>query len=185
MPVGRNTMSRRTWTSLNDQELLAQCLVDTYRASGPGGQKRNKTSSAVRIRHPPSSLIVIAEESRSQHENRVRALKRLRQAFFLKIRMPATAGEVTSEALAAQPEFQTALDASGKLDVGKKDARFWPAAGVVLDVLQAQQARVSEAAKLLGISTANLLRFLQTSPKVWEQVNMMRVQFGHKPLRST
>jgi hypothetical protein len=52
-------------------------------------------------------------------------------------------------------------------------------------VLQQQQARVSAAASLLGISTANLLAFLQTSPKVWEQANLMRAQFGHKPLRSS
>src|ERR1022692_3485462 len=81
-------MTRATWTFLNDANLLAQCEVDTYRASGPGGQKRNKTSSAVRIRHLPSTLIVIAEESRSQHANRVKALKRLRQAFYLKLREP-------------------------------------------------------------------------------------------------
>src|SRR6516164_5119431 len=77
---------RDAWTKLTDAQLLDQCEVDTYRASGPGGQKRNKTSSAVRIRHPASGLIVIAEESRSQHENRARALRRLRQAFFLRIR---------------------------------------------------------------------------------------------------
>src|SRR6266480_608539 len=77
---------RATWANLSDAHLLAQCEVDTYRASGPGGQKRNKTSSAVRIRHPASGLIVIAEESRSQHENRVRALRRLRQALYLKLR---------------------------------------------------------------------------------------------------
>src|SRR6266487_7169183 len=84
-------MSRTTWTALNDSQLLAQCEVDTYRASGPGGQKRNKTSSAVRIRHLPSALLVIAEESRSQHENRVKALKRLRQSFYLKLREPIRA----------------------------------------------------------------------------------------------
>ena len=77
---------RAAWTGLSDEQLLAQCEVDTYRASGPGGQKRNKTSSAVRLRHPPSGLIVIAEESRSQHENRARALRRLRQALYLKLR---------------------------------------------------------------------------------------------------
>src|SRR5215472_10432942 len=77
---------RAAWMHLNDSQLLDQCELDTYRASGPGGQKRNKTSSAVRIRHPPSGLIVIAEESRSQHENRARALKRLRQAFALRVR---------------------------------------------------------------------------------------------------
>src|SRR6266566_6210167 len=79
-------LDRDAWTGLSDAQLLAQCDVDTYRASGPGGQKRNKTSSAVRLRHLPSGLIVIAEESRSQHENRARALKRMRQALYLKLR---------------------------------------------------------------------------------------------------
>src|SRR5437867_7708456 len=84
------TPTRSTWSLQTDQQLLAQCEVDTYRASGPGGQKRNKTSSAVRLRHPPSGLIVIAEESRSQHENKARALKRLRRALFLQLREPLT-----------------------------------------------------------------------------------------------
>src|SRR6187200_1235161 len=85
LSVGQSK-SRRTWTPLTDPQLLSQCEVDTYRASGPGGQKRNKTSSAVRLRHGPTGLIVIAEESRSQHENKAKALKRLRQALFLKLR---------------------------------------------------------------------------------------------------
>src|SRR5438874_10356753 len=79
---------RLAWFLADDTRLLSQCEIDTYRASGPGGQKRNKTSSAVRLRHLPSGLIVIAEESRSQHENKAKALRRLRQAFMLKLREP-------------------------------------------------------------------------------------------------
>src|SRR5436190_17185480 len=88
----------------DDARLLAQCEVDTYRASGPGGQKRNKTSSAVRLRHIPSSLIVIAEESRSQHENKAKAQKRLRRAFFLELREPIPAESLTAETLAKHPD---------------------------------------------------------------------------------
>jgi hypothetical protein len=175
---------RRTWTTLTDDQLLAQCEVDTYRASGPGGQKRNKTSSAVRVRHPPSGLIVIAEESRSQHENRARGLRRLRQALYLKIRDVLTPEELTAEALLARDDYAPARDAQGRLGVGRKDVRFWPAAGVVLDVLEAVAARVSEAARLLSVSTGNLIDFLQTDPKVWEQANILRSRFGHKPLHS-
>src|SRR5713101_3263501 len=105
---------RATWAGLNDQQLLAQCAVDTYRASGPGGQKRNKTSSAVRIRHLPSGLIVIAEESRSQHENRARALRRLRQAFYLKLRREMGPQQRTSKALAASDEYAGAQNAGGR-----------------------------------------------------------------------
>src|SRR5271166_6954741 len=90
---------RAAWADLSDPQLLEQCAVDTYRASGPGGQKRNKTSSAVRIRHPASGLIVIAEESRSQHENKAKALQRLRQAFFLRLREEMLPEEQTAQSL--------------------------------------------------------------------------------------
>src|SRR6266566_8913809 len=97
---------RAVWVKLTDSQLLAQCEVDTYRASGPGGQKRNKTSSAVRLRHLPSGLIVIAEESRSQHENRARAFRRLRQALYLKIRDDMSAETLTPETLAAHSDYR-------------------------------------------------------------------------------
>jgi hypothetical protein len=174
---------RAEWARLTDSQLLAQCEVDTYRASGPGGQKRNKTSSAVRIRHPASGLIVIAEESRSQHENRAKALTRLRQAFFLRLREDLTPEQLRPERLAARDDYRDARTAAGRLDLGRKDPRFWPAVGLVLDVLQAVGARVSEAAEVLGVSTGNLIDFLAAVPKVWEQVNHLRAHFGHKPLR--
>ena len=159
---------------------MAQCCVDTYRASGPGGQKRNKTSSAVRLRHPPSGLIVIAEESRSQHENRARALRRMRQALYLEIRDP-----IPGDKAAMHPAYRECRNAAGRLELGRKDPRFWPAAGLVLDLLLVREARVSEAAELLEISTANLIEFLALEPKVWEQVQHLRTRFGHKPLRNT
>jgi hypothetical protein len=168
---------RTAWTGLSDEQLLQQCEVDTYRASGPGGQKRNKTSSAVRIRHLPSGLIVIAEESRSQHENRVRALRRLRQAFYLNLRNSGS-----PETLANQGAILVARNAEGRLRVGRKDARYWPAAGVVLDVLASTEARIGEAAKLLGVSTGNLVDFLSQEPRVWGQVNQLRARFGVKAL---
>ncbi|MBM3994568.1 MAG: peptide chain release factor-like protein [Planctomycetes bacterium] len=174
-------MSRSIWSVLTDSQLLAQCEVDTYRASGPGGQKRNKTSSAVRIRHLPSGMIVIAEESRSQHENKAKALKRLRQAFFLKLREPIRAEELS--AVSQREALASARSSSGKLDVGRKDVRYWPLVGLVLDVLEATEARVSDTAHTLAISTGNLIGFLESDPKVWEQANQMRSRFGHKPLK--
>jgi hypothetical protein len=184
LPLTRDHSPRRAaWAGLSDAQLLEQCAVDTYRASGPGGQKRNKTSSAVRIRHLPSGLIVIAEESRSQHENRARALRRLRQALYLQIRDVLDGEALAPQALAQRDDFRTARTADGRLDLGRKDPRFWPAVGIVLDVLTALEARVSEAAAALGVSTANLIAFLQTDPKVWQQANALRQRFGHKPLR--
>jgi len=52
-------------------------VVTFYRSSGPGGQHKNKTETAVRIKHLPSGIVVTATESRSQYENRRTAMERL------------------------------------------------------------------------------------------------------------
>src|SRR5262249_14715592 len=104
------TAVRAAWTRLTDRQLLEQCAVDNYRASRPRGPKPNRTSSAVRLRHPPSGLAVIAEESRSQHENRARALARLRQALFLQVREPLNPAELAPEALAERDGYRGARD---------------------------------------------------------------------------
>ena len=57
--------------------LEREVLVDVFRASGAGGQHVNKTESALRLTHPPSGVVVIAQDSPSQHRNREIAYERL------------------------------------------------------------------------------------------------------------
>jgi ribosome-associated protein len=57
--------------------LEREVLVDVFRASGPGGQHVNKTESALRLTHLPSGVIVMSQDSPSQHRNRETAFERL------------------------------------------------------------------------------------------------------------
>lgn len=59
------------------ERLARDCDVVPYRSSGPGGQKKNKTESSVRVRHRPTGITRVATESRSQIRNRAAALERV------------------------------------------------------------------------------------------------------------
>ncbi|MHC4092102.1 MAG: peptide chain release factor family protein [Planctomycetota bacterium] len=179
LPAATGGTRRDTdYLGLDDRALLAQCQVDTYRASGPGGQKRNKTDSAVRLRLREAGLIVTASESRSQHENRARALRRMRRQIAFGLRRG-----IDLDAYQPSEQLAGCLTRSAQLVVGKRDVRYPPVVGEVLDVVVACDARVSLAAAKIGITTGALTTFLSRDAKLLDQVNRMRRRARLKPIR--
>ncbi len=82
----------------------SDCKIDTYRASGAGGQHVNKTESAVRITHIPTGIVVACQQERSQHKNRATAWNMLRARLY--------------ELELQKREDKAAVDAASKTDIG-------------------------------------------------------------------
>lgn len=166
------------YLSLDEDALLAQCAVDVYRASGPGGQKRNKTSSAVRLRHTPTGLMANAVEDRSQHVNKRHAVRRLRETIALHVRR-----RVDPVQYVPSDRLRSYVNAEGQLRISDHNTDYALVVSEVLDILVACGTRVSDAASSLQLSTAHLVGFLERQPKLWKRVNDLRKAAGEKPLR--
>lgn len=63
----------------DDEALLSECRMETFRAGGPGGQHQNTSETGVRLVHLPTGVRAVARDERSQHRNRRLALARLRE----------------------------------------------------------------------------------------------------------
>lgn len=63
----------------SDEKLLEECEMSTFRSGGKGGQHVNKVSTAVRLRHIPSGVVVSCQEERSQYRNKQICIQRLRE----------------------------------------------------------------------------------------------------------
>ena len=178
----------------SDEKLLNECSSETYRSSGPGGQHRNKRDSAVRLTHRLTGVVVTATERRSQHENRHRAIARLRRAIAIRVRQAVSVPRPVLPALsppkgpavpiAAIPgALGTALVDPGWPRISQKSEAYLPAAAQVLDFLEAMEGKTSDVAAHLGTSTASLVKFLRLDDHLWEEANRIRRRFGHAPLR--
>jgi hypothetical protein len=164
----------------SDDALIAQCEVDRYRASGPGGQHRNKTESAVRLRHKPSGVSAIGEDSRSQAENKLHAVRRLRAAIALEVRAP-----VALDGYAPSPRL-AGLIARGTAPLGAKTrltGEFWAAIAELLDLLVAGGLEIGATAQRLGITTGALSKLLLHDDHIARAVNDLRRARQMRPLR--
>ena len=162
-----------------DDALLRECRWEAFRASGPGGQKRNKTSSAIRITHVPTGISTIANESRKQSENRARALERLRHRMTIILRK-----QVDLSAFAVPDWFVRLATEKGRFRIVYRRGVELAALGLILDVLAAVVWSVSDAARLLGISTSSLTGALSEDSAAWAEINRRRGDMGMRALKS-
>ncbi|XVF82829.1 hypothetical protein PTKIN_Ptkin16aG0081800 [Pterospermum kingtungense] len=182
-----NTSNGNTesYLKLRDEELIRQCEMNTFKASGPGGQHRNKRESAVRVKHLPTGIIAQAVEDRSQHKNRASALARLRTLIALKVRNPVSldAYSPPPELLQILPLNSTLRQSDSGSQIGPNNPKFVLGMQALLDLIFAVEGSVAEAAKFLGMSTGALSRLVLSDDSLRMAVNEFRASKGMKPLK--
>ena len=155
---------RNLWLEMDDESLIKACQIQFYKSTGPGGQKKNKTESAVRLTHEETGVEASAQDDRQQSVNRKRAVRRLRLKLAMEVRMDPVKWE-------------------GQLDMNPKNEKFPLFIAHIFDALEDSSWQVSTAGTFLELSTGKLIRILAKDDRVWQQANRRRQQLNLKPLK--
>jgi hypothetical protein len=159
-----------------EAELLQDCRVRFGRASGPGGQHRNKVETAVRITHLPSGIEAAAGETRSQASNRKVALSRLRVKLALEI--PVSWEEEEPPSLLWQARCRNGRivcnPAHNEAPALLAESWAW---------LCREQFDFSAAARRLNCTASQLLKFLGHFSAACERIQQQRRASGLAPLK--
>jgi hypothetical protein len=162
--------------ALPTERLLGECRIWRQRRSGPGGQHRNKVETAVIIEHVPTGIRGEASERRSQEQNRRVAVFRLRIQLAIHVRSWITA----VESYDASPLWKTRRTGNC-LSVSPRHDDFPAVLAEALDVTAASNFHLPTAARVLGTTTSQLLKFLADEPAALALVNAQRHQQGRRP----
>ncbi len=154
-----------------DDVLLAQCKFTFLRRSGPGGQHRNKTETAVIVEHVPSGTRAEANERRSQAENRRLAILRLRLALATEVREPIALDQSMSSL------WQSRINKT-RLSISEQHDDFPSILAEALDRIVSQDYRVDLAAGQLLVTASQLVKLLKQHRPAFELVNRQRQHRG-------
>lgn len=151
--------------------LLRDCDIRHERRRGPGGQHRNKTESAVVIRHRPTGVEGQAAERRSQFDNHRNAVKRLRMNLALQLRMPSLADSSPSALWKSRCH-------EGKIAVSEDHDDFPSMIAEALDVLASRNGHVPGSAEQLACTSSQVLKLLKKEPRALLWLNKERRKHG-------
>lgn len=154
--------------ALSDEELMKECRFDAMRGTGPGGQKRNKTSSAARVTHLESGLSAFDDVTRSQHQNLKHALDKLR-------------GEIAVNLISGEGEPTPGIPLAPVPKPNSRNYFLW--LGKIFDALLATDFQMPEAAARFECSPSHLIRIVAKDEFAWQKLAEARQRRKMTPLR--
>ena len=156
VPPGGNNQRRHNGSDTMARSIgngtTGQVPVRLFPRAGTWGQKRNKTSNSVRLTHLPTGFHVLAGESRSLQENKIRAVRRLKLKLAVSVRQPI------DPRFFEPPAWFGQVVQVGRLAVSHHNDHYARTAALVLDLLD-RRGSVGDVAKLLGVTTSSILKF--------------------------
>ncbi len=152
---------RNAWLRLDDEALLKQCKEDRYKSGGPGGQRRNKVETALKLHHEPSGASVHANDSRYLQRNRLSAVRHLRERIAIESRSP-----FSLETPNIPGEFTEHIGPKRTFSINRKNVVYPIIVATSLDALEAADGSYAKAAKALGVTTSQLVKFLKANREV-------------------
>ena len=157
-PKKEGALSWLDYVRKTDKELLKICRVDTFRGSGKGGQKRNKTSNAVRL--TLHKIAVTGSSSRSKAQNITSALRKLRLAIALENSSDFPRGTHTE----AFPEEIQPYISRNTIRIRSQNPVFPIFVGCLLDHFFKLESDWKLVAAQFGVSNSQLRRFVDKHP---------------------
>ena len=156
-----------SFVSMSDQELLRLVRVDVFKGSGRGGQKRNKTSNAVRL--TLESISVTDNTSRSKEENTRHALKKLRLAIALD-----TSGRFSRNCDLTSISGLNSYIKGGIIRINASNPQLVPFLGVIVDQLMIHKGNWKEVAAHFQVSVSQLRKFAGKHPRLLEKTKNLQ-----------
>ena len=171
-PVARPTHP----AALDLESLMKQCTMTRGRASGPGGQHRNKVETHITIMHDPTGIEAQAGERRLAKENQRVALKRLRLNLATHVRVEVPRGEIRSELWKSRCRNR-------KIVCSVKHFDFPSMLAEAFDVIDACAYDMRKASTRLECTSSQLLRLIASHPPALAKFNDERRLRSMRPLK--
>lgn len=159
------------FVSFSDEALLRKCRMDIFKATGKGGQKKNKTSNAIRL--TLNHLSVTATASRSRQENISKAVKKMR----MEIALDLFEVEENRSGVEKLPATLDSYIRKGMLRINEKNPLYAMFTGIMLDIYLGNRGDIRKIAEKIETSSSQIHRFISNHPALLQKINLLKQKF--------